>query len=548
MTQGWTIDQTTGEITFLEAPASGAAIVVREFGSAGRNATDVWAFGAWNPGWGYPGEVEFYSDRLIFAGSAAQPQTLWMSKTGAYDQMGRSTPLVDDDAITLTINARQINSIKELLPLSNLIVMTTSGEWKLTTGADEVVAPGKVGFKPQSYHGASGLPAQVSGNTGVFVQARGKIIRDISFDFTQDGYIGNDLTLYASHLVQPYELVDIAFQQAPYSAVWLVRDDGALISLTYLREQEVVGWALHETDGFVEAVCTVPEEVGNAVYVTVRRTIEGVDRTFVERLDDRILDDQRDAFCVDSGLTFDGRLVTGTIVLTGGAAWDDTESLTLTHSDPLWSGESDVGDEVRMLVDGDEVRLRVTEYVSATVVRVVPQGVVPVGGRGAPVSTWELMRDRMVGLDHLVGRTVSVLADANVQGQKVVEADGSVELDRPAAVVHVGLPYRCLIESLDINVPGQETVRDRPKMISRVGLLVEKTRGLMSGPDESILDEFKVREFEGYDDPIALVSGLMEVNTTATWDKNGRFVVVQDDPLPATILALIPEVGISGVG
>ena len=548
MAQGWTIDQVAETITFLEAPANSAPIVVLEYPSSGLNASDVWAFGAWNDGFGYPAEVEFYSDRLIFAGSATQPQTLWMSKTGAYNDMGRSTPLADSDAITLTINARQINSIKELIPLSDLIVMTTSGEWKMTTGADEVVAPGKVGFKPQSYHGASGLPAQVSGHTGVFVQARGKILRDISFDLTQDGYIGNDLTLYASHLVQPYELVDIAYQQSPLSAVWLVRSDGRLISLTYLREQEVVGWALHETDGFVESVCTVPEALGNAVYVTVRREVDGAWQTYVERLDDRQFVDQRDAFCVDSGLTFDGRIVSGTVTLTGGALWDDTETLTLTHSVALWSGSGDVGDEIRLLSGDDEARLRVTQYVSATEVKVVPQGIVPVAVRGVATASWELMRDTVLGLGHLVGRTVSVLADGNVQGQKVVEADGSVTLDRPAAVVHVGLPYRCLIESLDVNVPGRETVRDRPKLISKVGLLVDKTRGLKSGPNEFTLDEFKVREFEDYDDPIALASGLMEVNTSATWDKNGRFVVVQDDPLPATILALIPDVAISGVG
>ena len=121
-------------------------------------------------------------------------------------------------------------------------------------------------------------------------------------------------------------------------------------------------------------------------------------------------------------------------------------------------------------------------------------------------------------------------------------------VDHPAAVMHVGLPYRSLLESLDINVQGQETVRDRPKLISSVSLLVKDSRGLKSGASLDLLDDFKVREFEPYEASLVLSSGLLSVNTSATWDKNGRFFVVQDDPLPVTLLSLVPDVNVSGVG
>lgn len=559
MAQGWIIDSTANTITFNEAPANGAAIVVTERSGSTYNATDVWAFGAWNPGFGYPSEVEFYSDRLCFANTARQPQTLWMSKAGSYVEFGRTVPLLDTDAITLTINARQVNAIKELVPLSDLLVMTTSAEWRLTTGADEVVAPGKTGFKPQTFYGASGMSAQVVGETAVFVQGRGNIVRDLGFEFTKDGYSGNDLTIYASHLVEGYQISDIAYQQAPYSCVWIVRDDGSLLSLTYVREQEVIGWALHWTDGYFESVCTVPEGDQNAVYATVRRTINGVEKVYLERLSTRQLSDMRDAFFVDSGLTYDGRSRPGTQTLTGGGDWDSNEVLTMTASVATWVGDSDIGDIVRLiirteaLVDGETVvtevdhRLVIVAHYNTTVVEVRPIGNVPEEFRNVAIAEWDLQRDTVAGLSHLEGKTVSVLADGNVQAQKVV-ASGAITLDRPAAVVHVGLPYTSLVESLDINVPGQETVRDRPKLINRVALLVKDTRGLQSGPDLDTLDEFKMREFEPYETATDLADGVIDVNVTATWDKNGRFVVVQTDPLPATILSMIPELTVAGVG
>jgi hypothetical protein len=341
----------------------------------------------------------------------------------------------------------------------------------------------------------------------------------------------------------------------------MVRSDGALISLTYVREQEVVGWALHSTDGYFESVWTVPEGDINAVYVTVRRTIDGTERVYVERLADRDLTDERDAFFVDCGLTFDGRLVSGTQTLSGGVAWDEDEELTLTASVARWVGASDEGDQVRLvletrsLVDGDLVVSRVThrveiiDYVSSTVVKVRSIGEVPVEFQDVAIQSWELMRDTMTGLEHLEGETVIVLADGNVQGDQddMVVTGGSLPLNLPASVVHVGLRYRSVLESLDINVQGSETVRDRPKNIKKVALLVNKTRGLLSGPSlTGTLDEFKMREFEDYGESVTLLTGVMDVNTSSSWDKNGRFVVVQNLPLPATILSLVPDVSVGG--
>lgn len=559
MPQGWVVDHVADTITFNEPPPVGVGnVIVTMRASQGYNATDIWAFGAWNIGFGYPSEVEFFSDRLIFAGSRLQPQTLWMSKTSAYNEFGKSVPLVDDDAITMTINARQVQAIQELVPLSDLIVMTVSAEWKLTTDNDGVVAPGKVGFKPQTHYGASDLSAQVVGETALFVQGRGNVVRDMNFEFTRDGYSGNDLTVYANHFVEGYSIIDWAFQQVPYSAVWMVRSDGVLICLTYLREQEVVGWSLHTTDGLFESVCTVREGPINAVYVTVRRVVNGVSRVFLERLSERITTDQRDGFFVDSGLTFDGRLVSGTQTLSGGVTWTSDEALTLTASVAQWVGASDIGDQVRLIIDpvydangdletpGVSLRVEIIGYTSATVVTVRAQADVEVPFRGVAFARWELMRDTFVGLGHMEGRELAVLADANVQGRKTV-VGAMISLDQPAAVVHAGLPYRSLLESLDVNIPSAETVRERPKLINKVTLLVKDTRGCATGASLATLDAFKQREFEDYEDPTALYSGVMSVNVTNTWDKNGRFFVVQEDPLPVTVLCLIPEVAVSGV-
>lgn len=553
--QGWTIDAGADTITFYNAPANGAPITVKEFPSGGSGATDVWAVGAWSNDAGWPAEVEYFSDRLFFAATRLQPQTLWASKIGNYTDYGSTVPLADDDSITFTINARQLNAVRDLVALDNLLPLTASGEWKMTTGQDDVVTPSTVGFKPQTYWGASKLPAQVVGNSAVFVQDKGQLVRDIAYSFTADAYEGNDLTAFADHLVEGYTLTDVAYSKSPYSVVWYVRSDGTLLGLTYMRDQQVVGWHRHDTaGGAYESVCCIPEGDEVATYVIVRRIVNGQTKRYVERMASRVFADVADAFFVDCGLTYDGRNASATtLTLSGGTNWTENEQLTVTASAALFSGASDVGDELRLSVDvlnGSttttySVRCRISAYVDATHVQVYSIGSVPTPLRGVATATWTFAHDTIAGLDHLEGKTVAVLNDGNVEGQKTV-AGGAITLDRPGGVVHVGLPIRAEGESLDINLPGQQEVFDSAKLIRKVIMRVKASRGLKAGPRDDYLNELKQREFESYDEATQLFTGTVEIDTEAEWDRNGRFKFVQDDPLPVTVLGFAPDVVLGG--
>lgn len=552
MTQGWTINQTAKTITFNEPPAVGVNnIVVKEYGSSGFNTTDVWAFGAWNLTYGFPGEVEYYGDRKFFARTKAQPQTLWATKTGQYNNFGRSVPLEDSDAINQTLIARQANPIYDLLPMKSLMVMTAAAEWEFTTGADEIIAPGKNGFKPQSWNGSAPLPAMLVGRSALYIQGRGFAVRDLGYEFTQDGFSGNDLTIYASHLFEGHSIVDLAYQQVPYSAGWLVRSDGKAICVTYLREQEVVGFSLIETDGVIESVCTVPNGDENAVHLVVRRTVNGVQRRYREMLHSRLVTDVRDSFFVDSGLTFDFRDQAGEAVVTGGPPWDDTDALTLNilGGATPFVGASDVGDEITLYAANgvDSARVRITDYIdtNSVLVQAIAPSTIPASLQGMNAARWDLRRDTISGLDHLEGREVAVLSDGNVEARKTVSG-GTITLDRPGAYGHVGLPYLSWIESLDINVPGGESVRDRWKNITDVTLLVKDTRGLKAGPNLNSLQAYKEREFEPYEAPTGLVSDIIEFSVPCHQDKSARIVAAQEEPLPATILGLIPDVVLTG--
>src|SRR6185437_2831360 len=542
--QGWSIDNVAHTITFNVAPANGAPIVVQEYAQSSVNATYIWALGAWGPYSGYPVEVEFFSNRLFFAGTTNTPATVWSTKISQWDNFGKSVPTEDDDAITATLVAKQVNAITDLLPLKDLVTMTTGSEWRTTGGTSNVLTPSTISFVPQSNYGSGSVPALIVGNSAVFLQARGDYVRDLGYQFAVDQYAGDNLTVFASHLVQGHTIVDWTYQQTPFSVIWAVRDDGVLLGLAYFKEQQVMGWFHCDSwNGFYESVCSITEGDEDAVYASVRRVINGQTVRYVERLDTRFQADQRDYFFVDAGLTDDGRNTTtapaATMTLTGGTTWTPADTLTLTCSGYAPFASTNVGDWVKLYaytpqVDAngnpitDEFGViqqtqtilvcQIRAYVSSTVVMVNSIGNVPPSLQATPTSSWDFCPLTFGGLNHLIGQMVSILADGNVKAQQVVSNTGTVTLDAPASVVHIGLPITADFETLEVNVIGGQEVRDRRKIINKATLIVTDSRGALIGADANNLLPMKGRLVsDGYWNPNALQQDLIEAYVQTTF-------------------------------
>jgi hypothetical protein len=562
-TQGWNVDDVADTITFLEAPALGVNnIVVKQYAANASGGTDAFALGAWSDEYGWPSEVEFFSDRLWFAGTPRDPQTIWGSQ------------IVDSDSITFTINARQVNAVMDLVPLTEMLLFTKGGEFLMTGGQDNVVTPTTIAVRPQSYLGTGGLQAKVVGDTAIFVREQGSRVFDIGYRYESEGYRPTDLSVWAEHLVEGRTLLRMEWMPAPWAVLWFVRDDGVMLGCTYMPEQEVIGWHRHDTardlegdgvDAFIDAVC-LPGASQTETHVLVTRVVNGVTETYLEELAEGSVDDIRDWFYLDSGLTYDGRNgAATTLTLSGGTDWSELETLTLTANATTGINEgagfqsSDVGDAFTLSIDvletdagtGEttletyEVTVQITAVTSSTVASVVSTGDVPSQLRDVATADWTFKRDTITGLWHLEGREVVILGDASVHPVRVV-ADGEITLDAPYGVVHVGLPFVAQIETLEINAQGA-SVRDAKKIIHEVSLLLRNTRGIKVGTKLDLLDEVAQREFESWGAPTQPATGVVKEKVSSQWGENeGVFHVVSDDPLPCEILALVPKAMVSG--
>lgn len=337
----YTISGAPGNIVFYTAPPTGTNnVVVTQISGLGQ--TTYWAFGAFSPNQGYPSAVSYFPDRLILAATPQQPVGVFGSRTSLYHDFGVSNPVVASDSFSVFLNARELNAISDLIPLSDLLIGTSKIIWRLWPGQTGVaLSPLAIASTPQSYYGQSpNCAALLFGDSGIFPEYDGRRLRDLLYQFAFDKFLGQELTLYSRHLI-PYGTYFKRLAYKPDSQAQLVfglRSDGLLLCCTYLREQQIIGWSWWDTQGTFEDICVVPETLPNgtlgySLYAILNRTINGSTARYIERLNQREVSTIYDYKFVDCGLTYDGRNTSGVAMkLTGGTTWLAGDTGTLTAS------------------------------------------------------------------------------------------------------------------------------------------------------------------------------------------------------------------------
>ena len=253
----------------------------------------------------YPSAVSYFEQRRCFAGSNLLPQNLWMTRSGTESNMNYSIPTQDDDAITIRIAAREVNRIRHIVPLSDLILLTTSGEWRVWAQNSDAITPTTVSVRPQSYNGANNVQPVVTGNSVVYVRNQSSRLHELSYNWESNAYKSDDVSIMAPHLFEDYEITDMAITKTPVPIIWCVRSDGKLLGLTYMPNQKVFAWHIHDTDGEVESISAISENNVDVLYASIKRTNQLGDIRYIERLDIQGTTTLEDVFHVDSGLTYD---------------------------------------------------------------------------------------------------------------------------------------------------------------------------------------------------------------------------------------------------
>jgi len=495
-----------------------------------------------------PGTTCFFQQRQVYGGSTSLPQTFWMSQPGSFNNFNLSDPTQPDDAITGTLVSLQVNAIKAMLPMpGGLVVLTSKGAWQVSGGGNASttgITPANATAVPQAYNGSSDLPPIVVNYDIVFVQAKGSIVRDLSYNFYVNIYTGQDISILSNHLFFGHQLTQWAYSEEPFKVIWAVRDDGVLLSLTFVKEQEIYGWSHHDTLGLFQSVAVVTEGQMDAVYVVVKRYLGGRWVQTIERFADRTFPyGAEDAWSVDCGVqsTLPTPVANLTVSASSGVA-------TFTADQNVFAA-GNVGSIIRV---GGGIAT-ITVYNSPTsVTGTITQPItatLPNDPNNTPLpalsGAWSMTppATTFTGLDYLEGQTVSILADGSVLAPQVVNG-GSITLISPATKVTAGLGFQAQLQTMYLDI-GEPTIQGKRKKINALTVRAANTRGLKAGRTFGTVIPIKqLSKASPLNGVIPLLTGDVRIIMDALWDVPGQICLQVDDPVPATVLGVIPEITI----
>ena len=512
--------------------------ILVDTGSA--SASTDWSLGAFSDTTGHPSCVTFFEQRLVFAATLNNPQTIYFSKSGDYENMDANIggTVADDDAIVYTIASNQVNAIRFLSPTRTLIIGTAGGEFAVYGGGDnDAITPTNIIIKKQSNYGGANVDAVPVANATLFLQRAKRKIRELAYNFDVDGYVAPDLTILAEHITQG-GITQMAYQEEPLSIIYAVREDGELVAVTYQRDQQVVAWHRHIFGGsfgtgnaVCESVAVIPTDLDEyEVYVIIKRTINGATKRYVEVLNtfDFTETDNTSFNYLDSQLNYDGVSTTlngdisnsaTTITLTDASSFNSAGKIKINKEIIKYTGKS--SNDLTGCTRGENLTTAAAHTSGDTVDQVV---------------------ETLSGLSHLEGQTVSILADGATHPTKTVSS-GAISLDRAAKKVKVGLAYTSLLQTMRIDAGSQNgTSQGKTKRIYEITLRLFETVGVEVGPDLNHMERIPFRSSANpMNEGIAPFTGDKEVEFRGNYDTDGFIVIRQTQPLPLTVLSVYPR-------
>lgn len=518
-------------------------------------ATYAWRIGEFSNDRGYPKKVTLYKGRLCLASTEAKPNTIWLSKSDSYHDFGPTNFLdnevVDDSAISLTMAASETNQIQWMAAMRQLFIGTLGAEFRIGV-ANEVLTPSNASSEEVSQYGSTSVKPFKYANELIYIQQAERKIRTMYYDLSTDAYNSTNLSLFGEHLTYS-GIAGLTQQIEPYSTLWVWLNNGALRSVTYQKDQEVVAWGRQTLGGSRVKViggCTIPfaEENRDQTWLLVERWINGQFVQYIEVLE-KVFDDQvtqENGYFVDCGGTYDNPINIENI-----EAFEDITIFTAREH----------GLQTGMKIRISDIEPNSSEYSdlmgfealndTSHFITVLDENRFCIGldtRAWRPYVNWQAGVYRVYvititqGLEHLEGEWVYAIVDGAISPKRQV-LNGSVTLDTPGVIVHVGLPYKCKYKSIRLDVAlGQNNALASKQKVHHLYVKTYRTNYFLYGAeDASELMPSRKYTIDSMDAAPRLRSELVEIPFEANWTREPHITIESDLPLPLCILGITTQ-------
>ncbi|MAO21387.1 MAG: hypothetical protein CMJ25_11615 [Phycisphaerae bacterium] len=216
---------------------------------------------------GYPAAVEFHQNRLVFGGSIAQPDNVWMSKIGRFFNFDVGDA-ADDDAISLVAATGDVNEIRYLVSNRDLQIFTASSELYVPTYLNQAITPTNVQIRKQTPYGCEHIePMPIDGAT-IFAQRNGKIVREFLFTDSEEAYTSTAVSTISSHLINSPKYLSVVHSGFgfPDSYAALTSGNGEITLFSSNRAEKKASWTRVTTNGDFGSTVAIEDRLFANVY------------------------------------------------------------------------------------------------------------------------------------------------------------------------------------------------------------------------------------------------------------------------------------------
>ena len=522
--------------------------------------TPEFRLGSFSDTLGWPQIAQIYQQRMVFAASTTQPSTIWLSKTsnffsfapteiagqdsGSVIEDGIATEIItDSNGLNFTLDSDTLDEIKWLAESKKLTMGTSAGVYMLYGSETNLtVTPFRFTVNRETSFSATDTIPIVVSNTLIYSQIGGKDVQALVFEGQQGQWFSSKISLKGYDIIKTSEIKKMVWQERPNNIIWVMMDDGRLLSLSYDRVSEFQAWAEHilaGTDVKVTDIDMIPTSSHDQIWLKVERTINSATKYYVETLGRFPKEgalDRNDYIFSDSALTksIAGKAFTvssssGMLVTSAGHGLIDTQIIQVTNSGgALPTGiETGVGYFVKY-VTVDTFRLALTTGGAS----------IAYTNAGSGTHSW---KTKVInGHNHLIGETVQIYYEGMQHINKVVSSIGTVSLDHfQGTDTVVGLPYEGELETLEPAAPDNQY--SYSKRLLNLVLLIEESLGIKIEYND-LEEEILFRSMQNQMGvKIDLFSGKRELSLSGIGWEVHNLKIISNGPFPMQINALVIE-------
>ena len=254
---------------------------------------------------GYPRVSQIYQQRLCFAATSVEPSTVWLSRTGNFynfapTELGvQDSPLVLTSGVTtevisasnglyFTIDSDTLDEILWILDSKRLALGTSAGVYFLYGSETNLtVTPQRFTINRETSYSATNVDPVIVSNVIIYPQRGGREIQELEFSGSEDQWLQTRISMKAYDIISTSNITKLAWQERPNPIIWMIMDDGRVLSLSYDRQVKFKAWSVHSfggTDTKVTDIAIIPKNDYDQVWLQVSRTINSATKSYVEVL------------------------------------------------------------------------------------------------------------------------------------------------------------------------------------------------------------------------------------------------------------------------